>query len=354
MKTPIVIKCKSAVYPPPFVTTLFIMVCISLNISSAFGQHISTKTVPDPYSDIYHLGGYLGVGVQPSELLHIHSGSSSAVIRISQDDTGEVNYWDIVNSSGDFSYQFHSGLNSPAIQMLLTSDGQLALGTEAPHESAIFQADADDKGILIPRLTTEDIGSINNKATGLLVYNTTAEAFAYWDGTQWLQIAQDKQFENYLREETFYLHPASDITTENINTFAEIDALQINTLLYNDANGNLQSIIPNGTEGQILTINETGNYTWTEPQSQAETFWLQTDNYTYLKNENDNVGIGTETPQTALHIFTQSEDYATLRLHTYAINENSKSGTPAAPTMLVQKFWDFKSQGTKLAFNYGN
>ena len=332
---------------------LFIMFYASFNTISAFGQYITTKTIADPNGDIYHTGGNIGIGTpNPEKLLHIHGYPNIPTIRLSTGIEEKSAFsWDFENNSNLFFKYGVAGIIST--QMLLTTTGQLALGTEVPHESAIFHADATDKGILIPRLSDPE-NDIYNPVNGLLVYNTTSEAFSFYNGAEWLQITQNQDLDIYLLTETFNEHPASNITTENINTFAEIDALLINTLLYNDATGNLQSIIPNGTEGQILTINETGNYTWTFPQATAETYWLQTDNYTYLKNENDNVGIGIETPQTALHIFTQSEDFATLRLHTHAINKNSKSGTPPQPTVLVQKFWDFKSEGTKLAFNYGN
>ena len=268
------------------------------NINSTFGQnYIKAEEASTAIGNIYHTGGNLGIGTtSPEKELSIYA-QDNTTFRIEEfNNIGEVyyTYWDFVHST-NLHFQYGTNLEPMATQMILTTTGQLALGTEIPHESAIFQADATDKGILIPRLTSSQIIALT-PTIGLLVYNTTAQTFSFYNGTQWTEIAQDKQFDDYLLESDFNAHPASDITTENITdwqaTYTEINNLIPNTLLYNDATGNLQSISPNGTEGQILTTNGNGNYTWALPQSQAETFWLHTSNSTYLKNENDNVGIG--------------------------------------------------------------
>lgn len=73
----------------------------------------------------------------------------------------------------------------------LKSSGQsMGIGTDAPDPNAILDLTADDKGILIPRMSTADrdanftgLGLANE---GLLIYNLTDQEFNYWDGTQWL------------------------------------------------------------------------------------------------------------------------------------------------------------------------
>ena len=50
-----------------------------------------------------------------------------------------------------------------------------------PHESAVFEIRSDDKGILIPRLTTDQRTGILFPANGLLVFDITENQFFYYD-----------------------------------------------------------------------------------------------------------------------------------------------------------------------------
>ncbi|HRH68337.1 MAG TPA: hypothetical protein PLB89_02405 [Flavobacteriales bacterium] len=64
----------------------------------------------------------------------------------------------------------------------------------APHASALLDVDAaalpaaDKRGLLIPRVTTAERNAIPSPATGLLVYDSTLNAFWYFDGTAWVPI----------------------------------------------------------------------------------------------------------------------------------------------------------------------
>ncbi|MCC6599656.1 MAG: hypothetical protein IT223_03170 [Crocinitomicaceae bacterium] len=55
----------------------------------------------------------------------------------------------------------------------------------APDPSAIFDANAADKGLLIPRLTESQRNAIQSPAQSLLIYNTTSKCFEYWENNQW-------------------------------------------------------------------------------------------------------------------------------------------------------------------------
>lgn len=71
----------------------------------------------------------------------------------------------------------------PAHDMLAQSVGINSTGDPADN-SAILDVTSTSKGVLIPRLTSGEIGSIANPATGLLVYRTTSPAgFYYNSGT---------------------------------------------------------------------------------------------------------------------------------------------------------------------------
>ena len=64
----------------------------------------------------------------------------------------------------------------------------------APNSNAILDVDisSNNKGILIPRLTTAQrtgIGGLGAGDEGLTVYDTTTDSYWLWDGTQWVQFA---------------------------------------------------------------------------------------------------------------------------------------------------------------------
>ena len=76
-------------------------------------------------------------------------------------------------------------------EIWLTNAGNIGMGTNAPHPSALLDVDAaalpaaGKRGLLIPRMTTAELTAIPSPATGLLVYDSSLNAFWYFDGTVW-------------------------------------------------------------------------------------------------------------------------------------------------------------------------
>ena len=72
----------------------------------------------------------------------------------------------------------------------LKAQESIGLGTDFPNMSAIMELVADDKGLLIPRMSTGDrnlnLGALVPTDEGMLIYNTTDDEFNYWDGTMWI------------------------------------------------------------------------------------------------------------------------------------------------------------------------
>jgi len=60
----------------------------------------------------------------------------------------------------------------------------------APSVSAILDLSSTDKGLLIPRMTTNNRTTNTTPVAGLMVYDTDTESFWYYDGTQtnWVEI----------------------------------------------------------------------------------------------------------------------------------------------------------------------
>lgn len=66
----------------------------------------------------------------------------------------------------------------------LSSHAQIGINTNTPNSSAQLDVTSTDKGLLIPRMTATQRGSIASPATGLLVYQTDGTAgFYYNNGT---------------------------------------------------------------------------------------------------------------------------------------------------------------------------
>ena len=76
--------------------------------------------------------------------------------------------------------------------LTLSSFAQVAINTTgAPaNASAILDVSSTDKGLLIPRMTTNNRTNDVTPVAGLLVYDTDTESFWYYDGTQssWVEI----------------------------------------------------------------------------------------------------------------------------------------------------------------------
>ncbi|HPF12253.1 MAG TPA: hypothetical protein PKW08_06900 [Flavobacteriaceae bacterium] len=75
---------------------------------------------------------------------------------------------------------------------------QVGINTTTPQGCSLLDVSGPDKGILIPRVDISNLGSIapitGGSAESLLVYNTnttTGKGFHYWNGSQWIAISSD-------------------------------------------------------------------------------------------------------------------------------------------------------------------
>jgi hypothetical protein len=61
---------------------------------------------------------------------------------------------------------------------------QTGIGTKKPDESSVLDIDSKGKGLLIPRMTSEERDLIKNPANALMLYNTTLQAVEINIGTK--------------------------------------------------------------------------------------------------------------------------------------------------------------------------
>jgi len=66
----------------------------------------------------------------------------------------------------------------------------VGIGSESftPHESAMLEVKATDKGFLPPRMTSTERDEISNPTNGLTIYNTTTNCTNVFNGTNWTEL----------------------------------------------------------------------------------------------------------------------------------------------------------------------
>ena len=107
-------------------------------------------------------------------------------------------------------------------QVGINSDGA------SPDASAMLDITSDDKGVLIPRLSTNERTSISSPATGLLVYDTYEQSFWYYNGSEWIEITPK---ETETETETKVSQSPAFITSVDIGS-RPVDIEQVGNYLY--------------------------------------------------------------------------------------------------------------------------
>lgn len=98
---------------------------------------------------------------------------------------GTTNRW-IGNPELNQGVQIYAINSGDLIQMTTATQVNISsAGGITPQASAILQAESTTKGFLPPRMTTTQKNAIATPATGLMVYDTTLNLMALYNGTTW-------------------------------------------------------------------------------------------------------------------------------------------------------------------------
>lgn len=69
---------------------------------------------------------------------------------------------------------------------LYAQKDNVGIGTTKPDQSAVLEISSTNKGLLIPRMSLQQRGSISNPAQGLMIYQTDfISGFYFYDGKEW-------------------------------------------------------------------------------------------------------------------------------------------------------------------------
>jgi hypothetical protein len=74
---------------------------------------------------------------------------------------------------------------SQSNSMVLGDNVNVGIGTSAPNSSSLLELSSTSKGLLVPRMSTDERNGIAFPATGLLVYDNLLNSFYYHNGTSW-------------------------------------------------------------------------------------------------------------------------------------------------------------------------
>jgi len=136
------------------------------------------------------------------------------------------------------------------------SQNNIGIGTITPNTKALLDLSANDKGFLVPRVSSAERVAINpasNADAALLVYDTDDNLFYYWNSTQWIPFPQPGSNNISLN---------FDVNTGTLSLTDAAGTLTTNVPPNNDSDP-ANELITNVVFGasNILTIEEGGN-TW--------------------------------------------------------------------------------------------
>lgn len=152
---------------------------------------------------------------------------------------------------------------------------QVGIGTQNPSSSSILDISSEDKGVLIPRMSSQQRLNINDPQNGLLVYDKDQGGISYFskDNSRWIKTAIERDNYVLVKNASDFPAPENGSIILDENTYYEINGVvQINSSinLNNAYVGGLDAsedvlIYPGGTVfkgntgGSIRNITITGD-----------------------------------------------------------------------------------------------
>jgi hypothetical protein len=94
---------------------------------------------------------------------------------------------------------------------------QVAINEDAsePDNSAMLDIKSKHMGLLIPRMNFAEMYRVENPATGLLIFNTSANAFYFFDGKEWKNILHKEDDKLQIMNINNLMHLSPNTPPEN-------------------------------------------------------------------------------------------------------------------------------------------
>ena len=128
----------------------------------------------------------LGIGTSsPATKLHVNTAAAGYGITIAASSQTSITYQLGIDSNSNLAVY---DTNAAAQRLVLSSSGNLGIGTTSPSASAILDAQSTTKGVRMPNMTTTQKNAISSPAAGLMVFDTTLAKLCVYSGSAWQTI----------------------------------------------------------------------------------------------------------------------------------------------------------------------
>ena len=135
--------------------------------------------------------------------------------------------------------------------LFTNAQNNVGIGT-TPNASAKLDVSSTTQGMLVPRMTTAQRDAISTPANALMVYNTTVNAFQFWNGTAWAAVGGSSA-SAYPNIEVRSAYSTQQSITGLFNTAT------FNTLTFPTTNGANATLTGGNTwDGTTFTVGTTG------------------------------------------------------------------------------------------------
>lgn len=186
-------------------------------------------------------------------------------------------------------------------------NAQIGIGTNAPNTSAQLDVTSTNKGLLMPRMTLAQRGTIPTPVAGLMIYQTdNTPGFYYYSGASWIQFSTGSAT-NYwtLNGTDIYKNNAGNVgigtttPTRRLEVFGNALISGGGPLMLKDFAGDNSSKIEfQNSDGipthQIMHLGGTTNLLFIQKVPATTFDWVM--------NSSGDVGMGTTTPLVKLHL----------------------------------------------------
>ena len=192
----------------------------------------------------------------------------------------------------------------------------VGIGTATPNNAAMLDVQSTTKGMLIPRMTTSERIAITG-VKGLIVFDNTSSSFWFYNGSAWTELGSGGVSYWSLNGTSIYNNNTGRVGVGLINPLSELH-LHSSQFFSGMRISNSTTGFSTGDGGSIgLTLNDMFINNYEDGFMQLRT---NNSNRLHITNEG-NVGIGTGSPLSALHVHSPLNTF-----NSYLRLTNSTSG----------------------------